>query len=218
MASLLTVILSSTLAQAAVDLSVRDRVYDFLKANVMGRSVSSERLSKNADCTIELDFKSTQRYYGLQKTENGLVFDRIALIKQTNYDLDKNGARTGKSVNKDRELVSRTEVAVSLSTGKLVGANRIVSMTITDPTGLVDGVVLDVSGDKLTETIRTVTYLDMFAAGNTYKPGRTEMVSTYQTAKGKLEVASESDTWFINPDTFEAVTPKQHRSTRFAEK
>ena len=114
----------------------RDEVYEFLKANVIGKSVTFASVSSNSDNTVEYDFQRTIRYRNLVKSERGLAFNVFGLIKQTNFDL-QNGKRVpGKpGVNKDRELVIRYEFRQSESTGMLIGSTDVLANTISDSTG-----------------------------------------------------------------------------------
>src|SRR5688572_23158347 len=100
-ALLLAFVATSALAdEPATD--ERDRVYDFLKANVIGKSLGFANVSQNSDKTLEYDFKRTMRYRNLVKTERGLAFDVFVIIQQTNYDVTDGKRTPGKAgVKKD---------------------------------------------------------------------------------------------------------------------
>lgn len=186
----------------------RDEVYEYLKANVIGKSVSFSSVSANSDDTLEFDFKRTLRYRNLVKTERGLAFDVFGLIKQTNYDLQDGKRLMGKpGVNKDRELLVRYEFRQSESTGILIGMSDTISNTMVDSIGSGAAVTLKLEGDSLTLREVTPLFADHFAAGDTYKPGRSEVVGTFTTQNGKLKLVEKYTSYYVNPDTLEKTSP-----------
>ena len=61
-------------------------------------------------------------------------------------------------------------------------------------------------GDALVLREVTPLFADHFAAGDTYKPGRSENVATFSTANGKLLLVETTTSYYVNPDTLEKVS------------
>jgi hypothetical protein len=121
------------------------------------------------------------------------------------------GKRTpGKAgVKKDRELVIRYEFRQSAATGILIGATDVLANTIEDPIGAGAAVTLKLDGDSLVLKEVTSLYVDHFAAGDTYKPGRSVTVGTFTANNGKVKLVEKYTSSFVNPDTLEATSEPQ---------
>src|SRR3954447_7032893 len=68
--------------------SEKDDVISFLKKNVIGRRLEHRSTDKIANNTVEAEFSRESVFANLQETADGFTFDKLIVIKQTNWDLD----------------------------------------------------------------------------------------------------------------------------------
>jgi hypothetical protein len=187
----------------------RDKIIAFLKANVLGRTLVSEfSTSRNESKTIEFEFKLTTRQVNLTTSEIGLTFDIFSQIKQNNYDL-RNGVRTSDKPSQivDRDMLSRIEVRESQNLPEMYGLNRLISLTLLDPTGGGEGVRLRLEGDTLVMTSITPFYGECFAENGKFRICRTRSEEIYSVENGKLKQVTKAKSYYVNPETLENESP-----------
>lgn len=153
MKKLLVLILSTwvcTTAYSQAEVSVRDRVATFLTTNVMGRSqlIETQGTMISAGKNFNVDFKATVRWSGLQKTDDGLLFQERREVKQTNIQVDAQGLPISEPVVSERTVVHQYALTERRSTGSLVGLTTVLQNTDEDPTGSGFVTMIEISADQ----------------------------------------------------------------------
>lgn len=183
----------------------RDRIYEFLKENVVDRTVSmATRDSRIDQGRIATDFAVTMTLTNLRKTRYGLEYDLESTVEQTNYDLDSSGRRTGVKRVEDREQTGRCHLRQMKSTGEVVGYSRMVSYTTKsdlDPTGSASAVRMRLSGGKLIIESAGVNYGDYFAYGGRFRTGWSHREDVLEIKAGKLSWQGLVQSYNFNPRT-----------------
>ncbi len=169
----------------------RDRIYEFLEKNVLGRKFTGapKRDHRMHAGQTAYDFAVTTTCTDLEKTRSGLKFDMKWTVKQTNYDLDSQGRRTGTEHLVDREFISRHEVKQMKSTGEVIGHTYVVSFNTPadlDFTGQTSILRLTLTDGKLTEESFGGTYSDFFAPRGGFYCGWSTSESTFEVKDGKV--------------------------------
>ncbi|WP_406698681.1 hypothetical protein V5E97_07315 [Singulisphaera sp. Ch08] len=180
-------------------LGARSKILDFLKREVLGKSLVHHSVSKIDNGKLEVDFSRTLKFANVTTTERGFKFDLLIDIKQANYDLDESGARKGTSIAKDRSLVERFEIRERTSTGELLGYCSVITNSLKDSSGRADFVQVKLEGDRLKIKQSTVGYDDLFAAGDKTKPGAVETESDLFVSEGRLQHVQKIQSYEVDP-------------------
>lgn len=140
---------AGTSALAQEQFPVRDRVAQYLAANVMGRTqqIDTQGTLSSEGVEYRVDFKAKILWSGLESTPEGLVFLERREIKQTNTRLDQQGSPVGEPVISDRVVVHRYAVSERRTTHSLVGLTTVIENTDEDPTGSGFVTMLEISED-----------------------------------------------------------------------
>ncbi len=180
-----------------------ERVADFLKKNVMGRTLVTELHRTIAQGTVDSDFVSRITYHSLERTELGLKFTISGVVEQILWDLDKEGKKIGEGRSVNRTIVQRYEIAVSKETQALMGYIHNLSNTFVDPTGYVSAIrSVKIVGDKLELQSEGINYGACFGVNNTSTPCTSSSIATYSVENGKLVNTSTSTNYVVDPETF----------------
>lgn len=177
------------------------KVADFLREHVAGKSLETKITEKIDNGKIEAVFTRRSSIINVLNSRNSLVFDEIAVIEQTNFDLDKDGRRQMPGHKKDRALVLRYEIRQSKSTGALIGTSRVISNSIDDSLGSARSVRVKFEDAKLTLHEVSVGYDDYFARGDSYKPGVGETRRVVSLVDGKVRMTDDSTSYDVDPET-----------------
>lgn len=187
-----------------------DTVQSFLEENVIGRTLETRITSQITGSSLEAEFHRRTHYQNLIRTPEALSFDVVFLVKQKNYDLDENGKRLDKPPQvKDRNLVIRYSVRQLKSSGTLVGLQRVLTNSLTDPTGAGSAVQMSVKNSRLILTASTPLYSDHFAAADKLKTGASKITNEFWTEDQKLKSKIHEFGYDVDPETLER-TPSGH--------
>ncbi len=142
-------LLFSASAFAGVEDSVRDRIAQFLTANVMDRTqlVKTEGTMTADGDTYKIEFAATIHWSGLKTTTEGLTFEQRREISQTNTKINAEGVAIGEPEKRDRVTVVRFAVSERETTRTLVGLTTLTESSVDDPTGIGFTTMLDLSAD-----------------------------------------------------------------------
>lgn len=190
--------------------SDRQNAVKFIRDNIIGRPVHYQSIVKIDNGKLEVDFTRTMTFCNLAETARGFTFDLCTNIKQTNYDLSKEGQRTGDGQTKDRLVVIRYEVMERRSTDKLVGSKRPLANTLEDPIGSVE-LIQEIRCDGSNLRIRrsTVGYDDFFTKGGSHKPGAEEAEEIFTVIDGLLQHSETGQHFDVDPVTFRRTASGQ---------
>ena len=194
----------------AEETSERAKALSFLKDNVIGRTVSVNLTEKIANGTVETVFSRNTSFVKLMETPNGFQFDAVSVIRQTNYDLDKQGKRVGPGLVEDRTIADRYVVSERKSTKKLIGYSLVVSNSSDFDEAAVDAVRVGFQDGKLVIDESTVLFNDLFAEGGQFKPGGADVHSEFSIVRGKLRRVQTIQIFDVDPNTLE----KQPRKSK----
>jgi len=185
------------------DLSDRVRALKFLRGHIIGKTVASpESVVTYSGGKIEGVWSGTDCYTNLVVTAVGFQFDVVSISKLTNYDLDKEGKRIKPGRNEDAAYVTRYDLTARKSTGKLVGAARILTSTHkTFTAGQTVAILMTVDETGLSTTEHNLFYEDFFAAGGAWKAGAAETKIRFSLDRNKLVVQGESQQFDVDPST-----------------
>lgn len=183
-----------------MDLKARDRVVDFLKKNVIGRTVSTTNPYAEDE-----DFSQSWTYQTLAVTENGFTYDNVVQIKQVRYALDSAGKRTGKGERRDRMYLLRTSIGQRLGTEILMGVAIPVISTFRD----IAGTAFTVESFKLDNDKLSLEFTDTLPVSWPKPPGETgyDLISAKHTetlwvdSDGKLNRLFTQDASILDPST-----------------
>ena len=181
-----------------------ERVADFLKKNMMGRTLVDEFHDTIAQGTIYTDFVSRFTYHGLERTELGLKYTGTFVIEQTLWDIDKDGKKIGEERSKNRTISSVSEITINRATQALMGYSHGLSNTIVDPTGRHASAIRSVKivGDKLEQQREGINYGACFGVNKTTTPCTSSSAVSYGIENGKLVKTSTSTSYVVDPETF----------------
>jgi hypothetical protein len=178
-----------------------DEVVQFLKANVINRTVSSHSTGVMADGKISYDFQRDMTYCNLIQNGKGFSYDVIAVIKQRNWDL-KNGERFGDPQCKDRIYVSRKICGKRESTGEILGYDHGLTGSIGGWSGGTSSYRFKLRGGKLLIEFETARYNDFFDAEGKYYPGSLVGHEEFSLQDGKLVLSNTTkQVYHIEPET-----------------
>lgn len=180
-----------------------ERVADFLKKNMMGRTLVNELHDTIAQGTIYTDYVSRVTYHGLERTELGLKYIGTGVVEQTLWDLDKEGKKIGEGRSKNRTISWQFEITVNRATQALLGYSHGLSNTIVDPTGMASAIrSAKIVGDKLELQTEGINYSACFGVNDTTFPCTSSSIRTYSVENGKLVKTSTSTSYVVDPETF----------------
>jgi len=132
---------------AAEATATRDRVFQFLDKNVIGRTqqVATEGTIESDGATYQAKFSAVIKFDKLEKTEEGLTFEETRDIKQTTTK--RNLAGKAEEAVSDRVVVIRHAVSERETTKSLVGVSTMTKNTLEDPTGKASVTMIELSTD-----------------------------------------------------------------------
>ncbi len=192
--------------------SEADQVYRFLDENLIGKTLERKSQKKIANDTVEAEFVRRMQFLNLTRTAETISFDLIALIKQTNYDLDDRGRRLDKPPQvTDRSLVSRCMVRRLKSTGKLVGSLTMLTSSTGEP-GTPDGLQIRMEGGSLVMVQTTSLYDDFFAAAGAFKPAASRTKWMFSVEQDQLRLTTQEAICDVDPATLERKPWKSDRA------
>jgi hypothetical protein len=199
----------------------RAQVTRFLKDHVIGKTVSFPKTTiKLDDNSMESDSEEQDTFNNFTESAQGFSFDLTMVNKETRYDLGKDGKRVQPGRDLSGTEVYRYEIIERVSTKKLTGTVRILSMTTKAPSRegaaiLVTG--MTVSEGKLVWNETLPGYLDLVAAGGKYKPGSWDSRCTFSRVQGRLRFETAVTTFDVDPDTLKR-TPRKEQLPPFVAK
>jgi hypothetical protein len=192
-----------------------DRAYvtKFLKDHVIDKTVGSPKASYKTDNNkMETESEDQTAFTNFIESAQGFSFDMTIVTKETRYELDKEGKRTLPGRDLSGTEVYRFEIVERVSTKKLTGTGRILSMTTRAPSR--EGAAMLITGMKVAdgklywnETLPG--YLDLIAAGGKYKPGSWDGKCTFSLVEGKLLIETEYTNFDVDPDTLKRTPSKE---------
>lgn len=141
--------LGATAMAAEPQVSVRDRAFQFLDKNMMGRTqqVATEGTLESEGVTYQVKFSATIKWEKLEKTEEGLTFEETRDIKQTSTK-PATATAPAETIVTDRVVVHRYALAEKQTTKSLVGVATVTKNTLEDPTGKAFITMLELSPDN----------------------------------------------------------------------
>jgi hypothetical protein len=193
--------------------SDRAQVTKFMKDHVIDRTVASPKNSYKTDNNkMETESEDQTSFTNFVESAQGFSFDMTIVTKETRFELDKEGKRILPGRDLSGTEVYRYEIVERVSTKKLTGTCRILSMTTKAPSRegaaiLVNG--MKVADGKLLWNETLPGYLDLIAAGGKYKPGSWDGKCTFSLAEGKLQVITEFTNFDVDPDTLNRTPSKE---------
>ncbi|MHC5540970.1 hypothetical protein ACYOEI_22335 [Singulisphaera rosea] len=186
----------------------KEDVVAFLKKNVIGRKLEHRSTVKMANNTLETEFVRQTIYTNLQETSESFSFDVLFVIKQTIFDLDKEGKRTGPGRHEDRVLASRYELTIRKSTGRLLGSLRGLANSLTNPTGYTSLVRIELKGDRLIITNTNVGYGDYFGKEGRFEPATSDSQTVMELKEGKLYSKETTTSFNVDPETMQRTSKR----------
>lgn len=168
--------------------TLRDRTVHFLLKNVMGRTqlIKTEGTVEHEGAKYAIQFEAYVTWNNLKKTPDGLIFDQIRQIRQSNTALDKEGKPTAKVTRTDRTVVMRYALTERITTNSLVGVANMVKNTLEDPTGRASTVMIELNANatELYLYESQVGFHEASLDGKTIVPVATASDATLSTARG----------------------------------
>ena len=201
--------------------SDRALVTNFLKENVIGKTVASPKeTTKMDEGRMESDAEDQTTFNNFTGSAQGFGFDMTVANKETRYEMGKDGKRILPGRDLSGIEVYRYEIIERVSTKKLTGSVRFLSMTTKVPSRagasiLVTGV--KVADGKLTWNETLPGYLDLISSGGKYKPGSWDGKYTFSLEGGKLRFRAEYMNFDVDPDTLKR-TPTKDKLPPFVSK
>jgi hypothetical protein len=179
-----------------------DRVFHFIKANAVNRTLVMEKKGELAGGRVGYTFLRESTLCNLVRSDNRLQYDIVFVIKQKKWDIT-DGKREGEPRTEDRILVVRYELGLKKSTGEVIGHTEIITTTRAEWGGGTEAIRLKVLDGRLVVERRTSLYEDYFDQGSTFYPGATEEEQQWRLENGKLICESRSKVFKVNPKTLE---------------
>ena len=186
------------------------KVADYLNEHVAGKALETKITQKIDNGWMEAVFARRMTFSKILVSRNLLAFDVVAVINQTNYDLDKDVQRVMPGHKEDRVLVVRYEIWSSKSTGAMTGISRCVSSSMDEAIGGANSVRLSLKDNTLTLDEVTVGYADLFASGGKSKPGGEETRRVISVVDGKVRMTDDTTAYDIDSDTLKRSNPMPH--------
>lgn len=180
----------------------RAQIVDFLRNQVMGRTVVGRVTSSIDRGRLESVFERSTNFTRLIVSENGFGFDEVLRIRET---IRPRGATESASVavrQSDRLVTLRHQYSVRRSTGDVVGYAR--EMAGSDGTlsaaAVVSRAVAQIQNGELTIRMSTVGYDDHVTVGG-FKAGGIQTQSKYSVRHGRLRRAQVNEYFAVDPQT-----------------
>jgi hypothetical protein len=198
------VILFSTATLSATTL---DEVAEYLKANVVGKNISTE-IEKGTmdDGKLEYEFQRHSFFSDLARTTTGLKYVYTWNVSQTNYRVNPGSDEKIAEV-KDRIGTSVCELRESKAMpGHLLGFCRTATNTLSDSTGNASSLEVSLVDDSLVLKSKTILFGDYFANNSSgYKPGTSINITTFTMSDGRLEMNEEVTSYDLDSQTLEVL-------------
>ncbi len=130
--------------------SLQDRAIHFMKKNVIGRTqlVTTEGTVEHEGAKYAIRFQAYVTWNNLKRTADGLIFDQVRQIQQSNTTLDAKGNPTAKVKRTDRTVIVRYALTERVTSNSLVGVANMVKNTLEDPTGRASTAMIELSPDN----------------------------------------------------------------------
>jgi hypothetical protein len=193
--------------------SDRTQVTKFFKDHVIDKTVASPKTTFKMDNNkMESEGEDQTAFTNFVESAQGFSFDMTTVNKETRYELDKDGKRVLPGRDLSGTEVYRFEIVERVSTKKLIGTARILSMTTKAPSR--EGAAMLITGMKVVEgrlhwSETLPGYLDFIAAGGKYKPGSWDGRCVFSLHEGKLQVETEYTNFDVDPDTLKRTPSKE---------
>jgi hypothetical protein len=186
------------------------RVIEFLQANVIGRTVTSEPIvTRTNQGRTESAYVDQNFFSKLVRTPDGFTFDLTSLARGERFGLDSFGNPVESAGTLDAIRVYRYDVTERASTGRLLGFARFLSSTNAnfDPlTGTCFLTRMMMEGDDLLITDTQIGYGDFVARGGQRVPVAVDGAYRYTLRGSRLAVHYQQHTYDVDPQTL-ARTP-----------
>jgi hypothetical protein len=190
-----------------------EKAYHFLTSTVEGKKFKSESHG-TLPSGVTYDFYRTQVVTNVKHSGELLTFQMAWSIKQDLFDAKADGTSASTATNRDRIGLTDCQVAEMKSTNELAGYCSVVANTSVVAHGM-SNVKMNIADGSLSMVLTTSGYVDSFASGNTFVPGRSETATVfYKNDAGRTVSEELFKSWTVDPETLQAtseakITPKQ---------
>lgn len=179
---------------------------DYLRAHVINKTFVSESTDMLGGGTVLSKFRSETTYGDLMVSAKGFTFTTVTDIKQTLYDVvDGKPVEPGRVVN--RRSSSRDEFGMrAFDRRRVFGFGQSLANPFMDPTGYVTLLTLALADDGLIMKSMPNHPVDCFAAGGGTQPCTTSGTVRIHVVDGLTEMAGDSVSMIVDPDTYEPLS------------
>jgi hypothetical protein len=185
--------------------SERDRVFDFIQKNLIGKKFVHDYVARVASGQVEGEYHGVFSYSHLVKTGTGLTFDLQFDGKRKLYDLDEKGQRLDRPpVVSENAGARRIELRPAKSTGKLTGYSHMISSSQEESIGRAMGVRVTSEKGHLWIRRNSVNYSDLYDKAGKTKPGYWEIDSDFSIVDGNVVETVHETSRSIDIDTLKA--------------
>lgn len=200
--SALLVALVCGLAQAANAPTDAPQMIEFLKKNVIGKKFSTPlKTFKIGGGKMEADAQVTKTFRNLLVAADGTGFmvEEATDRKQTNFDLDADGKRTGKGIVRDASSVVVYKLSPRFSTGEVTGIRDNPSEF-----GWESSIRATLKDNTLKLVANCVIYCDLYAPGDNWRPGNSMGTREFKLADdGTISLLTSEEGFDVDPKTLQ---------------
>jgi hypothetical protein len=190
----------------------RAEIVKFLKEHVMGKTLATPKTIFKVDGDkVEGEYEDRTIFNNLSETEHGFSFEVTTIMKDTRYDIDKDGKRIQPGRDLSGTEVFRYEFGERTSTKRVTGIGRMISRTTKGASFegtaiLVTGVKL--ANGKLSWNETQPGYVDLSASKGGYIPGSFDSKYLFSVVDGKLVTEYEAKRYDVDPETLKRTPTK----------
>ncbi|MFT3765050.1 MAG: hypothetical protein QM820_05985 [Minicystis sp.] len=185
--------------------SEREDVFDFLRQNVVGRTLTYAKSYVANEGRLEVRSKVSAMLTDLGRTESGFSYRTVTVVEQTLFELDENGAHTGVVRSEDRTMVSRCALRERRSAAEMQGICVSEVNTREDPTGGGSIISMRLEDDGLRYHLETANVEDWPVPGGTYVQAKGLWDGRYFMEKSMLHRESDYVVRYHDPTTLERI-------------
>ncbi len=178
-----------------------DRVFRFLQTNAVNRTLVVENEGSLAQGRVGYSFQREATLCNLSRTANGVSYDIVYVIKQSNWDIVD--GRKGSPRIEDRLMVRHFELGRRSSTSEITGYSEVKTTTRASWRGNAETMRVKLDKDRLLIAYRTALYSDLFDKASSFYPGAVDVREEWRLDRGSLVVESQIKTYKVNPSTLD---------------
>ena len=178
------------------------RFAEFLRNNVIGRTIFGKVTTGIDQDRLESVFERRTTFTRFLESDNGFGFDEVIDIRETIRPRDNSKKNSVRTRQDNRRVILRHQYSIRKSTGEMVGYAREVSHNEgqLSTAAVIKRAVMELNGQELLVRTTTVGYDDHVTADGS-GPGAVQSQSKFSVIAGLLQRSQANENFSVNADS-----------------